>query len=278
MSVQAISWAFSRNVDPGPKLLLLALANYSNDEGRCFPAKARLAKDCNLSERSVRNYLVVLEQQGLVVVEANYDKSGRQTANTILLNMEGAKSARGEGANCVGLPDATPSGVHLRAPLMNRHKEPSEDIEGATHTADLLGDVPAPKVKATEPPEFEKFMATFPKRDHSHPRKPTLTAFLKAMKKAAPLDIIAGAARFAAYCDREGKTGTQFVPMPTTWLNQERWTIKYGSASPARARSAPKGIIETLLDEYHDLGSGDGGGDQAFGGALDADAGDPFAP
>lgn len=43
------------------KLVLLALADNSNDEGYCWPSIATIARKCDLSERSVRSQLRLLE-------------------------------------------------------------------------------------------------------------------------------------------------------------------------------------------------------------------------
>lgn len=64
---------------------------------------------------------------------------------------------------------------------------------------------------------FEQFWAVWPKRvDKGRARK----AWLKALKKADAETIIGAAAQYAASPFRPEM---QFVPMPATWLNGERW-------------------------------------------------------
>jgi hypothetical protein len=132
MSVAAISWAFKQHQEPGPKLLLLALANYADEHGCCWPSKDQLAADCSSSERSIRNYFVALEGAGLVTIQARYTENGRQTSNIVRLNMEGAKFSEdaksaptGEGAESARVQTVAGGRVQTAAPLMNLQKEPS---------------------------------------------------------------------------------------------------------------------------------------------------------
>ena len=65
-------------------------------------------------------------------------------------------------------------------------------------------------------PEFVEFWATYPRRsDKGHAR----TAWAKAVRKADPETITAGAARFRDDPNREEK----YTPLAATWLNGERW-------------------------------------------------------
>lgn len=48
------------------KLPLLRLADHANSEGLCFPGQASLARDCDVSERSIRYALDHLDRLGLV--------------------------------------------------------------------------------------------------------------------------------------------------------------------------------------------------------------------
>lgn len=69
---------------------------------------------------------------------------------------------------------------------------------------------------ATQGADFDAFWATYPRRsDKGHAR----TAWAKAVRKADPETITAGAARFRDDPNREEK----YTPLAATWLNGERW-------------------------------------------------------
>lgn len=78
MSVQAMTWAWEQSLDPSDKLVLLALANRTNHEtGVCYPGQKLLAKECSMSDRSVRRHLKNLEALGLVERRPRMRKEGR---------------------------------------------------------------------------------------------------------------------------------------------------------------------------------------------------------
>lgn len=70
MSLRFMVSAFQARVGhPGKKLVLLKLADFSNDEGICWPSRRRLAEDTELSESSIKRYLADLEKEGWIKAE-----------------------------------------------------------------------------------------------------------------------------------------------------------------------------------------------------------------
>jgi hypothetical protein len=72
-------------------------------------------------------------------------------------------------------------------------------------------------MNATQMDQFEQFWRAYPRRiGKGAARK----AFEKALKLATVEEIMTGLSRqLSYYASRE----QQFIPHPTTWLNQERW-------------------------------------------------------
>ncbi|MFS1583614.1 MAG: helix-turn-helix domain-containing protein [Candidatus Arsenophonus phytopathogenicus] len=54
--------------NPARKLVLLKLADHANDEGVCWPSYESIAKQCEISKRTVMRHIAELEKQGLVQV------------------------------------------------------------------------------------------------------------------------------------------------------------------------------------------------------------------
>lgn len=76
---------------------------------------------------------------------------------------------------------------------------------------------------------------------------------LGVLSKIPPSEIGAvmrGVSNFKAWCDANGKTGTEFVPMMSTWLNQRRWLDwqdppTYGNTPvPIPVETAEEGAVE----------------------------------
>ncbi len=87
--------------------------------------------------------------------------------------------------------------------------------------------------------KFDEFWKVYPKRVNAG-RYMAKQVFNKLVTKAmVPADeIINGARRYAEYCRKEKKLGTEFVAMAKTWLNQHRWE-DYPAPQPVVASPAP---------------------------------------
>lgn len=113
MSNQAINWVFDElhDLKPGPTLVMLALANFADEHGSCFPGQTTIAALARCSRRTVIRYLAELQSLGLVTVEARTfnDHTGRvhRTSNRYTLNI--GKTIPTEGDNLS--PSAGPA-VH----------------------------------------------------------------------------------------------------------------------------------------------------------------------
>lgn len=64
----------------GRKLVALALADMSNDEGVCWPSLRHLSERCNMRIPAIRTHLDALESAGIVQRRGRFE-SGRQTSN-----------------------------------------------------------------------------------------------------------------------------------------------------------------------------------------------------
>jgi DNA-binding transcriptional regulator YhcF (GntR family) len=73
----------------GELLVLLALADYANDEGECFPSMASVGKKARMSERNARRVVRKLEQDGYLTVREN---RGRKHTNLYVLAFSKLKS------------------------------------------------------------------------------------------------------------------------------------------------------------------------------------------
>lgn len=115
MSWQALNWATAVEVgDSTRKLVLLLLANYAGmDDGVCFPSQRRLAREAEVSERTIRRVLGRLEDDGLIERRRRHRTSdGTRTTDLIRLCLPVNLAARAD-----RLPDTgdRPTGQALAA-------------------------------------------------------------------------------------------------------------------------------------------------------------------
>ena len=83
MSWQATAWALHRQVGhSGRKLLLLAIANYADERGFCWPSQETLSKQAEMSLDTVQRQTKKLIAQGLISVTRAPKRRGQwQTFN-----------------------------------------------------------------------------------------------------------------------------------------------------------------------------------------------------
>jgi hypothetical protein len=113
MSIAAMNWAWRQDVPSTPKLVLLALADAADDEGRCWPSVATLSIKASASTRTVRRAIQLLIDHSMITVEPRYRHDGSCSSNTYRLTMQGGdklspapdRADRDPGHGCQGPPD-----------------------------------------------------------------------------------------------------------------------------------------------------------------------------
>jgi hypothetical protein len=81
MSIRVMAEMWNADLNPnlsgGLLLLALALADWCNDDGECYPSIAQLAKKTRVSEATVRNWLATLEESGVIAVLPNSGRASK---------------------------------------------------------------------------------------------------------------------------------------------------------------------------------------------------------
>lgn len=94
MSFQAATWALAQRVgSPSAKCVLLALANYADEYGECWPSQARLAEDTDQSVDSVQRRLRDLAEMGLIYRRRQTKKTGWRGSDAIVLLIDDSARA-----------------------------------------------------------------------------------------------------------------------------------------------------------------------------------------
>lgn len=134
-------------------LLLLALADFANDEGVCWPSVARLAKKARVKERCVQTIMRDFRRDGTVAVEPNAGPNG---VNVYTLKLGG-------GACCAPLKPNAP-GVHATAGV-------HDTVRGGARQRNLGVHRHAPK-PSLEPSLVEPSLAAATAGAHAREEKP----------------------------------------------------------------------------------------------------------
>lgn len=96
MSHKCSLWAWDLSIPPREKLVLLALADWSNDDGFCYPGQQTIALRCSMGDRAVRECLTSLKAKGLVSVISRGKPRGGRASNVYALAVPGRERAEND--------------------------------------------------------------------------------------------------------------------------------------------------------------------------------------
>jgi hypothetical protein len=214
-----MNWAWSIQLEPAPKLVLLALADTSDDQGRSWPSVGYIAAKACVSRRTVQRVLHQLESSPtpLLRVHQRRAENGRQRANMyqLLLDREGVNLAPhpqpgcGEGVTAGALPRAelrqgedvtadTPEGDIAMSPL-----EPPDEPSSRTKKRTTMREAVDIPVSASDQRAIAQELLRLPT-----PMASKLMSQLAAGRRAGT--IRAPAAWVKSAVDRLCDSGTEF--------------------------------------------------------------------
>jgi len=202
VSIELISQALNESTADGvTKLILIGLCNHANSDGLCWPSVSRLATYGNCSERTVQRCLAKLVASGEVAVMR---KGGGRSATHYQIMLRERKDLRGD-IGVTGDKGVTPEVTQV-SPQPRHRCHPNRNIT-----------VNEPSLSNTSKNQFDDFWQQYPRRvGKGSARK----QFEKALKLVPFDELMAGLVRLNANLPSDPK----FIPHPSTWLSQERWT------------------------------------------------------
>jgi hypothetical protein len=109
-----MSWAFGQPLSGNEKVVLLAIADFANDDGLCWPSIPSIAKKACVSVRTVQRIISELLEQNYLSVDRRLSADGRSTSNCYNLVFGGDKLSP--------MGDTVDTGT---VTLLSPHNEPS---------------------------------------------------------------------------------------------------------------------------------------------------------
>ena len=222
MSVRTMArvWELSRHSGTD-LLMLLAIADFADDEGNAYPAVSTLATKCRMKPRNCQYLLRSLEVSGELSIVLN---AGPYGANLYRINLAALGVQHSAGVQSIaGVQHSAPRGAKLCAkgvqpvaykPSVN-HQEPSTQNDAKKQRR-----VCSPSASESAEDGFAAFWLQYPKKV----AKPQA---LKAWKKIKPAGQILADLMTSLDRQKSGeqwqKDGGQFIPHPATWLSGRRW-------------------------------------------------------
>lgn len=199
MSFQAMAWAVKQKTgDALGRCLLLTLANYSDEHGKCWPSLNRLADDCEMHRATVIRKLEALCERGLISREQKATPAGTYNVYTLSLTATPSRTEQ--------LPQS-----HTATTLV-AHSDPILSVEPIKETITLGARKRAIQIPIPEGFPFEENIR-WTLKEH-----PKLSAWTEAEK-------------FRDYALANSKTYADWSAAWRTWCrNAVRWSSERRSA------------------------------------------------
>ncbi len=133
MSIYAVDWAFKQSAGASAmKFLLVAMANYADEEGYCYPSVWRLTQDTEQNRKTILKNISKLEKLNLVLDTGERKGPTRSVPVYRLLMASGPKNGtpeQSQNRDTIAVPILTPSGPNLgRKRSQKRDTDPSGTV------------------------------------------------------------------------------------------------------------------------------------------------------
>ena len=215
MAGALIGWAWRVSVEKelstGARLTLMAAQEHSNigkhGDYRFYPSQARMAKMVGCSDVTLRKYLKELVDNELLVVAHQYDSDGRQKPNLYWLQAPKLLPEEGERILPPVVKDLPGEGKESYDKSLNKN----------------------PLKNNIRSKQFDAWYSSYPKKQS---KKAALKAFMNLKPDA--LTACLADDLTARYKNTERK----FIPLPSTYLNGERWDDEIDDVQCARTDKA----------------------------------------
>lgn len=231
MSVRVLSLVWDNYPGGGSELLaLLALADWSDDEGRCWPSIPSVARKVRLSPDQARRVVHRLIESDYLSVTAGKTGGGSSRRYQIRLDRLTPCADATPSGGARGSADASPPLAPMQGHPLHSYASRTVIDTLKTHQA-VAGRLPVSSETADlSSAWFDQFWTAYPKKRSKGGAE-------KAWKKLKPdaelLDRILKAIAVAKTRDDWRKNGGQFIPYPATWLNARGWEDDAPAATTA---------------------------------------------
>ncbi|MBE4892645.1 helix-turn-helix domain-containing protein [Enterobacter cloacae complex sp. P16RS2] len=260
----------------GAKLVIMArLADYSNDDGVCYPSVETICRQLGLGESTVRTAIAELESAGWLRRESRR-KGNRNTSNLYHLNADRLEAlARIEKDKVAALKqqrrtngfhpsDSDKNDVFTRQnltpdPQVNSKHDPSVNSKHESQGIGASADASAPvrSAKQDYSPEFETAWQAYPKRAGGNSKAAAWKAWKARIKDGVTGEaMLAGVTRYAGYVRATGNAGTQYVKQAATFFGPDRHFEESWQAPTVAVVGRPGGLPVSGFSEQ-DYGQSD---------------------
>jgi len=197
------AWLLDRDISDKALRLYAVLAGYADSEtGQAYPGRALLSRRMACSTKTVDRAVQELLEIGAIKKKQRVKDGHYQSSLYTVVRVDPAS-------------EVTRPSVRDDATSRHTRPDPVSPVSQRTITTELEPEELEPLNDIVQ--VFNEFWDVYPRKQGKGKAK---EAFIKASKLANVELILLGAERYAA---DPNLPDPKFVPLPATWLNQERW-------------------------------------------------------
>jgi hypothetical protein len=220
-------WEASRHTG-SDLLMLLAIADFADDNGNAYPSVSTLAAKCRMQPRNARYCLATLVDSGELKIHTNtgpkgtnryglvFDAMGRQPSAGVQ-SVAGVQGSAGVQRLAGVQPSAATPATDCREPLQRSAAEPSLNHHEPP-TLRVKGSGEGQKKEGQD--LFEQFWSHYPRKTGKEDARRAFKA-LKATPSLLPT-ILAGLAKWKQH-ERWTKDAGRYIKHPGPWLRGRMW-------------------------------------------------------
>lgn len=237
MSVRTMArvWEHSRH-SGSDLLMLLAIADFTDDDGKAYPSVATLAAKCRVIPRTANRTIAKLRDSGELIVQLG---EGPKGTNLYLIPPLPPGVDATPGTDATLAPTPAPPGVHVPLPLASTPDDPSLIHQRSIKSTD--------RTKRDQTDHFERWYSSYPKKVGRGQAEKTFT---KLNPSASLVDQMIAAVESQKIARGRLQAAGEWVPEwknPATWLNGKCWLDEIQAAQePARPSERPVRYQENI--------------------------------
>jgi hypothetical protein len=196
-------------------LMLLAIADFADDDGRAYPSIPTLARKCRMKERNAQYILAELVESGELSAQRGKGPRGSNVYRIKLASL--------------GVQQSAP--LQYVAPLQQSAPNPCNGVRITPATECTQTTIESSK---NHQHDFDRFWKAYPKKTA---KGDALKAWKKLKVDSSLLDLILKAIDQQKTSEAWTKDKGQFIPYPATWLNGQRWEDEVCRGAAASGQS-----------------------------------------
>ncbi|HEX5236140.1 MAG TPA: helix-turn-helix domain-containing protein [Silvibacterium sp.] len=145
IGIMTAVWTGAMQYEKGELLVLLALADWADDAGRCYPSVARIAEKSRLTERQTYNVLRQLREDGTITLASGGGR-GRMTVYRINTQKFAGKKVSSARREKPLNPEIVSVKAQPEAQLGNPEMGDTETLKSATGNPEIFDTPPDPLI------------------------------------------------------------------------------------------------------------------------------------